>query len=278
MKDGGGEQRHRRGPAEPVGQDEVGRHHAQDIGFDAPPWLAGGRARPPTRRRRPRTDRASSRLLQDRRGGGRPSSRARRSKVAAPRRAGRAPRSRQARWRRPAGPWIVSRPAPVGGAGEVVGVAQGGLVLAQAQEPRRGGSGGERLAHAQGAEPGRVGAHDLVERGQGRAGRKGAVDGTLARGSGRRAEPAANSGGWMRRARSERAWRAGLRRVREPGRGGRDSPAQHIRRRRFVTRTNARSAAAVGRLPCPIRLPYRTWSRYPCQHPMSLAGTRRTAF
>ena len=55
----------------------------------------------------------------------------------------------------------------------MVGVAQGGLVGGKAQEAAREGRGGERLALAQGAEEGGLGAHDLVEAEERRAGREG---------------------------------------------------------------------------------------------------------
>jgi hypothetical protein len=65
----------------------------------------------------------------------------------------------------------------VAGPGQVMGVAQARLVLAQAQEARRDFCRRDRLAHPPSAEPGRVGAHDLIEgeqrgpSGEGRFGR-----------------------------------------------------------------------------------------------------------
>ena len=54
----------------------------------------------------------------------------------------------------------------------MVGVAQGCLIGGQAHEAARDGRGGERLALAERAKPGRLGAHDLVEGEERRAGRE----------------------------------------------------------------------------------------------------------
>ena len=60
----------------------------------------------------------------------------------------------------------------VPGPGQMVGVAQGCLIGGQAHEAARDGRGGERLALAERAKPGGLGAHDLVEGEERRAGRE----------------------------------------------------------------------------------------------------------
>jgi hypothetical protein len=58
-------------------------------------------------------------------------------------------------------------------AGQVVCVAERGLILTQPQQTCRSSRRSERLAHAQGSKPGRIRADDPVEREQRRTCRKG---------------------------------------------------------------------------------------------------------
>ncbi len=67
----------------------------------------------------------------------------------------------------PGGTGIVARP------GEVVGVAECGKVLAQAEQAAGRSGSREGLAQAHGAEPGRRDTQDLIEGEESRAGREG---------------------------------------------------------------------------------------------------------
>jgi hypothetical protein len=170
VEDGGGEQRHRGRPAKANGEGRVSRHEAEDLAVGAPRRLErshglGGhalrsrdRAAGPLPCREPIEQIRWEIQLQLTRKA------AQRQHVEAP-------------W--PSGPFAPGAvdascwSGIVAGPRQVVRIAQVCLFLAQAQEARRRRCCRERLAHPPSPEPGRVGAQDLIEGEQRRAGGEG---------------------------------------------------------------------------------------------------------